>query len=240
VVKLPLGSHAAATAAAWLGLTWRPGRRRSGGMFYRPDQPDAPRAGLLNALVLPRPIGWISSIDAEGRANLAPYSFFNAVACRPPQVMFAATGAHEQGGLKDSLATIQATGEFVVNLATWSLRPAVNASSLGAPPGFDEFAHAGLAKLPSVTVRPPRVAESPVQLECVLSQLVELKSPSPEQPNRMVIGRVTGVHIADSVLVDGRVDPVRLDAIARLGYDQYARMGEVFAMTRPRWPVDGD
>ena len=89
----------------------------------------------------------------------------------------------------------------------------------------------------SVTVRPPRVAESPVQLECVLSQLVELESPSPEQPNRTMIGRVTGVDIADSVLVDGRVDPVWLDAIAWLGYDQYGRMGEVFAMTRPRWPV---
>jgi flavin reductase (DIM6/NTAB) family NADH-FMN oxidoreductase RutF len=208
-------------------------------MFYRPDQPDAPRTGLLNALVLPRPIGWISTVDADGRPNLAPYSFFNAVAYRPPQVMFAATGPHEHGGLKDSLANIQATGEFVVNLATWALREAVNASSIGAPPGFDEFAHAGLDKAPAVTVRPPRVAQSPVQLECVLSQLVELESPSPEQPNRMVIGRVTGVHIADSVMVGGRVEPLLLDAIARLGYDQYARVTEVFAMTRPRWPADG-
>ncbi len=208
-------------------------------MFYRPDQPDAPRSGLLNALVLPRPIGWISTVDAAGRPNLAPYSFFNAVAYRPPQVMFAATGPHEQGGLKDSLANIEATGEFVVNLATWTLRDAVNASSIGAPHGFDEFVHAGLGKLPAVTVRPPRVAESPVQLECVLSQLVELESPSPEQRNRMVVGRVTGVHIADEVMVDGRVDPRRLDAIARLGYDQYARVSELFAMTRPRWPADG-
>ncbi len=103
-------------------------------MFYRPDQPDAPRTGLLNALVLPRPIGWISTVDADGRPNLAPYSFFNAVAYRPPQVMFAATGPHEHGGLKDSLANIQATGEFVVNLATWALREAVNASSMAPRP----------------------------------------------------------------------------------------------------------
>ncbi len=204
-------------------------------MFYRPDAPDAPRAGLLNALVLPRPIGWISSLDARGRANLAPYSFFNAVAYRPPQVMFSATGPHERGGLKDSLANIEATREFVVNFATWALREAINASSIAAPHGVDEFEHAGQGKLPATTVRPPRVAGSPVHLECVLSQIVALESPGPDQPARMVIGRVTGVHVADELFVDGRVDPRRLDAIARLGYDQYARLGEVFAMTRPRW-----
>lgn len=204
-------------------------------MFYRPDAPDAPRAGLLNALVLPRPIGWISSLDAGGRANLAPYSFFNAVAYRPPQVMFSATGPHERGGLKDSLANIEATREFVVNFATWALREAINASSIAAPHGVDEFEHAGQGKLPATTVRPPRVAGSPVHLECVLSQIVALESPGPDQPARMVIGRVTGVHVADELFVDGRMDPRRLDAIARLGYDQYARLGEVFAMTRPRW-----
>lgn len=207
-------------------------------MFFRPDQPDAPRAGILNALVLPRPIGWISSLDVDGRANLAPYSFFNAVAYRPPQVMFAATGAHEQGGLKDSLTNIQATGEFVVNFATWDLRLAVNASSIGAPHGYDEFAHAGLAKTPSETVAPPRVAQSPVHLECVLSQIVELEARAHGPPNRMVVGRVTGFHIADAVMVDGLVDLHRLDPIARLGYDQYTRVREVFAMTRPRWSGD--
>ena len=206
-------------------------------MFYRPDQPDAPRAGLLNALVLPRPIGWISTLDREGRANLAPYSFFNGVAYTPPQVMFSATGPHDHGGLKDSLANILAMGEFVVNFATWELREAVNASSIGAPHGFDEFTHAGLAKAPSTVVKPPRVAQSPVHLECVLSQTVELESPSPDRPARMVIGRVVGVHVADGLFVDGRVDPLRLDAIARLGYDQYTRVREVFAMTRPTWPA---
>ena len=221
-----------------MGLDPRAGPGHLLAMFFRPDQPDAPRPGILNALVLPRPIGWISTVNAAGQTNLAPYSFFNAVAYRPPQVMFAATGAHDHGGLKDSIANIQATGEFVANLATWALREAVNASSIGAPHGFDEFAHAGLTKTPAVTVEPPRVAESPVHLECVLSQIVELESPSPEQPNRMVIGRVTGIHIADAVLVDGRVDLHRLDAIARLGYDQYARVRELFAMTRPRWTGD--
>lgn len=208
-------------------------------MFYRPDAPDAPRAGLLNALILPRPIGWISTLDVEGRANLAPYSFFNAVAYRPPQVMFSATTPHERGGLKDSLANITATREFIVNFATWALREAVNASSIAAPHGFDEFDYAGLEKLPANTVKAPRVAGSPVHLECVLSQIVELESPGPDQPARMVIGRVVGVHVADELFVDGKVDPIRLEAIARLGYDQYARLGEVFAMTRPRWEDAG-
>jgi len=207
-------------------------------MFFRPDQPNAQRSGILNALVVPRPIGWISTLNRAGQANLAPYSFFNAVAYRPPQVMFSATGAHDHGGLKDSVANIEATGEFVVNLATWTLREAVNASSIAAPHGYDEFAHAGLGKSKSEVVKPPRVAESPVHLECVLSQIVELESPAPERPNRMIIGRIVGIHIADRVMENGIVDIARLDPIARLGYDQFTRIREVFSMTRPRWPED--
>ena len=104
-------------------------------MFYRPDQPHGLRGNPLNALVVPRPIGWISTLSPAGRRNLAPYSFFNAVAYQPLQVMFAATGPHDHGGLKDSIANIEATGEFVLNFATWELREAVNASSIGAPHG---------------------------------------------------------------------------------------------------------
>jgi flavin reductase (DIM6/NTAB) family NADH-FMN oxidoreductase RutF len=207
-------------------------------MFYRPDQPHGLRANPLNAIVVPRPIGWISSQNGAGRANLAPYSFFNAVAYRPPQLMFSATGPHDHGGLKDSIANIEATGEFVVNLATWELREAVNASSIGAPHGYDEFARAGLGKAPSEIVRPPRVAESPVHLECVLSQIVELEAPAPDRPNRMVIGRIVGIHIADRLIEGGVIDIARLDPIARLGYDQFARVREAFRMTRPRWPED--
>ena len=233
------GDPCAALVTCRIALDARNLRPHFGSMFYRPAQPDAPRAGLLNALVLPRPIGWISTLNGAGQANLAPFSFFNAVAYTPPQVMFSATGPHDHGGLKDSVANIEATGEFVVNFATWELRGAVNASSIGAPHGFDEFVHAGLAKAPATTVKPPRVAQSPVHLECVLSRIVALDSPSPARPARMVIGRVVGVHVADELFVDGRVDPLRLDAIARLGYDQYTRVNEVFAMTRPTWPVDG-
>ncbi len=207
-------------------------------MFYRPEEPHGLRGDPLNAIVVPRPIGWVSTLDAHGRANLAPYSFFNAVAYRPPQVMFSAAGPHERGGPKDSVANIAATGEFVVNLATWALREAMNASSIAAPHGDDEFERAGLTKAPSVVVRPPRVAESPAQLECVLSRVVDLEGPSPERPNRMVIGRVVGVHVADAVLRERVVDVALLDPIGRLGYDQYVRGREVFRLARPRWPDD--
>ena len=104
-------------------------------MFYRPSEGHGLRRDPFNAIVVPRPIGWISSADRQGRVNLAPFSFFNAVAYVPPQVMFATTGPHREGGDKDSLANIRETGEFAVNLATWPLREAVNASSAPAPTG---------------------------------------------------------------------------------------------------------
>ena len=205
-------------------------------MFYRPSEGHGLRRNPFNAVVVPRPIGWVSSVDRDGRVNLAPFSFFNAVSYVPPQVMFATTEPHREGGDKDSLRNIRETGEFAVNLATWPLREAVNASSAPAPHGIDEFELAGLTKAPARLVRPPLVAESPVHLECVLVQIVELPSPDPADPNTVVFGEVVGVHIADEVIVDGLVDPLRLDAIARLGYDQYTRVDEVFSMTRPGWP----
>jgi len=206
-------------------------------MFYRPGEPHGLPHDPFNALVVPRPIGWISSLDAEGRANLAPYSFFNAVAYHPPQVVFAATGAHTEGGLKDSVANIAASGAFVCNVASAALATAVNATSAPAPRAVDEFELAGLTKAPSRLVAPPRVAESPAQLECRLVRIVELETTDPvAAPNRLVIGRVVGVHIDDDVLVDGRVDIARLAPLARLGYRDYAPVREVFEMTRPSWP----
>jgi len=209
-------------------------------MFYRPGEPHGLPHDPFNALVVPRPIGWMSSLDAEGRANLAPYSFFNAVAYHPPQVVFAATGAHAEGGLKDSVANIEATGAFVCNIASAALAAAMNATSAPAPRAVDEFELAGLTKAPSREVAPPRVAESPAQLECRLVRIVELETGDPvAAPNRLVIGRVVAIHIDDDVLVDGRVDIARLAPLARLGYRDYACVGEVFEMTRPTWPPAG-
>lgn len=205
-------------------------------MFYRPPGHHGLRHNPFNALVIPRPIGWISSLDAEGRVNLAPYSFFNGVAYTPPQVMFAATGLHEHGGFKDTVANVQATKEFVVNLATWPLREAMNACSAPAPHEIDEFELAGLTPAPAETVKPPRVRESPVHLECRYVQTVELLTAKPESPNLVVFGEVLGVHIDDSAIEDGLVRYDRLDVIGRLGYRDYVRVDNVFSMERPGWP----
>jgi flavin reductase (DIM6/NTAB) family NADH-FMN oxidoreductase RutF len=207
-------------------------------VFYRPGDDHGLRGDPFNQLVVPRPIGWISSLDAAGRVNLAPFSFFNAVAYVPPQVMFSTTGPHPEGGAKDSLRNVCETGEFVFNLATWRLREAVNLTSTPAPRDVDELELAGLSPAPGRVVRAPLVAESPVHLECTLVDTVELRTSDREaHTNTVVFGEVVGVHVADDAIVDGRVDVLRIDPIARLGYDQYARVTEIFAMTRPGWPV---
>lgn len=207
-------------------------------MFYRPQDGHGLPHNPFNQLVVPRPIGWISSRGADGRVNLAPFSFFNAVAYAPPQVMFALTGPHAAGGYKDSLRNVLETGEFCFNIATWKLREQVNLTSAPAPPGTDEFELAGLTKRPARVVDVPLVDESPANFECKLVTSVQLPTPDPDDPNTVVFGEVVGVHINDDVLVDGLVDVLRLDPIARLGYnDQYTRVTEIFRMTRPGWPI---
>ena len=205
-------------------------------MFYRAGEPHGLRHNPFNALVIPRPIGWISSIDRAGVVNLAPYSFFNGVAYRPPQVMFSATGPQRGGAFKDTLANVEATREFVVNMATWELREAMNASAAPAPPDIDEFALAGLTAAPAALVAPPRVAESPVHLECVLVTTVALPSADEGRPSTVVFGEVKGVHIADGAIEEGMVRYDRLGVIGRLGYGDYARVDTVFDMVRPDWP----
>ncbi len=207
-------------------------------MFYRTNEPHGLKHNPLNALVIPRPIGWISSMDAEGRLNLAPYSFFNAVAYVPPQVMFAATGLQPpEGRLKDTVANIEATGEFVVNLATWDLREAMNITSVQAPRDIDEFALAGLTPAPSRTVNVPYVQESPVHFECRHLRTIDLLSAGPESPNKMVLGEILGIRIDDSVIKDGLVRYDRLRPIGRLGYMDYVRVSDVFSIKRPGWPL---
>lgn len=207
-------------------------------VFYEPRLGHGLRHNPFNAIVVPRPIGWISTLAADGRANLAPFSFFNAVAYVPPMVMFATTGPHSAGGHKDSMRNAIATGEFVANLTTWELREAVNMTSTPAPPGVDEFEVAGLEKAPSRIVAPPRVAASPVHLECRTITHVELPTPDPDDPNTALFGEVVGVHIADEFIVDGLVDTLALEPIARLGYrGDYTVVRERFEMIRPDWPV---
>ncbi len=203
-------------------------------MFYEPARASHGLAvDPFKSLVVPRPIGWITSLDPEGQVNLAPFSFFNAVAEEPHMVLFAPNGRKPDRHIKDSRSNIEATGEFVCNLATWELREAMNATSAVLPAGTDEMAAAGLTPAPSRLVRPPRVAESPAHLECRLWKVVDLPSHDPEEPNCIVIGEVVGIHIADRLIKNGRVDTVAARPIARLGYSEYAVVDGKFSMRRP-------
>lgn len=207
-------------------------------MFYRTENDHGLKYNPFNAIVVPRPIGWITSRNADGGVNLAPYSFFNGVAYHPPQVMYASTGAADkQAGLKDSISNIEATGQFAVNIVTYALREQMNKSAVAAPHGVDEYEVAGLTKAPCEVIDCPRVAESPVTFECELVKVVDLLSTDPATPNRAVFGHVVAIHIADEVIVDGIVDIDKLAPISRLGYRDYGRVSDVFSMVRPDWPI---
>ena len=204
-------------------------------MFHEIGKDSTGHYSTLNAIVVPRPIGWISTLSEGGVPNLAPYSFFNAVAYSPPQVMFAATSSHSSGGLKDAVLDAQTTGEFVVNLATWDLRERMNASSVPAPREVDEFEYAELTKADSRLVRCPRVAESPVHLECRYTRSVEMLANDTDDPNTVVFGEVIGVHIDERVLTDGRIDFLKLRPVGRLGYLDFVEVDSSFSMPRPTW-----
>ena len=200
-------------------------------MFYRPgvDAHGLPH-NPFNAVVTPRPIGWISSRDGTGRDNLAPYSFFNAVAYVPPQVMFASTSAKEdRGDTKDSVANIRETGVFCVNIVEHALRDAMNASSGAYGRDVDEFDLAGVERAECETVACARVAAAPANLECRLTQIVTL----PGEANHVVFGEVTGVHLRDDCLRDGIFDVLRFQPLARLGYRDYTRVTDLFSLRPP-------
>ena len=181
----------------------------------------------FQALVSPRPIGWISTLGQDGVVNLAPYSFFNAVSTNPHFVMFSS------GGRKDSQRNAEETGEFVCSLATFELRDAMNRTSQHVGPEVDEMEMAGLTAAPSKLVAPPRVAESPVAFECKYWRTIELPGPDGgEGAHAIVLGQVVGVHIDDAAIVDGKVDVTKLRPIARLGYGDYAVIDEVFELSR--------
>ena len=202
-------------------------------MFYETKDPHGLKHNPFKSLIVPRPIGWVSTVDARGVVNLAPYSFFNGVGSDPPTVMFASEGTHTDGDFKDSATNVRETGEFVCNLATWELREPMNATSEHVPRSVDEFELAGLTPSPSRLVTPPRVAESPVHLECTHLQTVELPSNDPERPTLVVFGRVVGIHIDDSIIRDGVIDMDVFKPIARLGYMDYTKVDNVFTMRRP-------
>jgi flavin reductase (DIM6/NTAB) family NADH-FMN oxidoreductase RutF len=192
------------------------------------------RASLFTSIVAPRPIGWVSTIGGDGRANLAPFSFFNGISSTPPMLMFS-NNKPEDRPEKDTVTNVRATGEFCVNLATWALREPMNATSDTVPHGVDEFALAGIEKAPCEFVRCPRVAASPVALECKLLRVVDFPAQGErERDSAVVFGRVVAVHIADEYLdAQGRFDVLKAQPIARLGGFQYLRVESLFEIPRP-------
>ncbi|SOC03107.1 flavin reductase family protein [Rhodobacter maris] len=196
-------------------------------MFYRPEEGCPLPHNPFGAIVAPRPIGWISTRGRLGD-NLAPYSFFNAVAYTPPQLVFASTSAKaDRGDTKDSLAQIRETGVFCVNLVSSDLIAAMNASSAALPAGMDEFVATGLEKAGCVGIDCPRVAIAPASLECRLVQVISLLGAY----NYLIHGEVVGVHIRPDCLHDGRFRPP--DRLSRLGYQDYATITETFDLARP-------
>ena len=200
-------------------------------MFYRPSDNDHGMPhNPFKAIVSPRPIGWISTVSADGTANLAPYSFFNALCDNPPMVMFASTGQKpDQAKGKDSLANILATEEFAVNIVSYTLKDQMNASAASFPADVDEFEAAGLTKAAGVAINAPHVAEAPAVLECKLFKIIDL----PGAANTMVIGEVVGVHMKDDFIVNGQFDVTKYQPLSRLGYMDYAAVENVFSLKKP-------
>ncbi|MEO6186218.1 MAG: flavin reductase family protein [Steroidobacteraceae bacterium] len=200
--------------------------------YYEPAKGHGLPHNPFNAIIGPRPIGWISTRDTEGRFNLAPYSFFNAFAYTPPIIAFGSTGS------KDTLRNAQETGEFVWNLATMPLAVKMNQTSASVARNVSEFEVAGLSPLASSRVAAPRVAESPVAFECKVTQIVQLKDKEGDpMPNWVVFGEVVAAHIARRLLVDGVYDTAAAHPILRAGgTDAYAEISPatMFSMPRPR------
>ncbi|RVC47731.1 MAG: flavin reductase family protein [Mesorhizobium sp.] len=199
-------------------------------MFYEPSKGHGLPHDPSKAIVAPRPIGWISTIDRQGKINLAPYSFFNAFSTKPFIVWFSSEGE------KDSATFAEETGEFVANLVSRELAQKMNSTAVDAPRGVSEFGYADLTMAPSRLVAPPRVAEAPAALECRVTEIIRPRALDGTQTSAVVVaGEVVGVHIDDAYLKDGMFDIVRAGNVGRLGYMDYASVDQIFSMRRPRW-----
>ena len=199
-------------------------------MFFEPKKRDKTRLphDVFKGLIVPRPIGWISTASKSGDINLAPYSFFNGMYSWPNILGFSSEKK------KDSLLFARETGEFTWNIATWDLRENMNLSSEGLKTGHSEFEYSGLTPEKGRMVTAPRVAESPASLECKVTQILELTDVNGKKTSGTVVfGQVVGVHIDANFLVNGRVDAVKLKPIARCGYNEYIVIKETFIMERP-------
>jgi flavin reductase (DIM6/NTAB) family NADH-FMN oxidoreductase RutF len=191
---------------------------------------------LMTGIIVPRPVALVSTIDINGVANLAPFSFFSGVGANPPTVLFCptvrATTASNPDNRKDTLRNVEETGEFVVNIVSEAISAAANASSADVPPGVDEFVLAGLTAIASDAVRPPRVAESPAQMECKLMQVIYTnRAPG---GGVIVLGEVVRFHVREDLVEDFRIDPAGLNAVGRMAGNTWVRTGDRFELIRPK------
>lgn len=187
---------------------------------------------LLIGSVVPRPIGWVSSVDEQGAVNLAPFSFFNAVCANPPTLLFCPMIRSTDLARKDTLRNVRSSGEFVINIVSEDLAEAMNITSTEFPPHVNEFEAAGLTPAPSLVVAPPRVAESRIHFECRVVQILDFG----DQPGAgsLVVGRILQVHVDESVLFDGdKINLTALKPIGRLAGSAYTRVTEIFDLVRP-------
>jgi len=195
------------------------------------DQSTSALQKLLNGAVIPRPIGWISTLNSNGLPNLAPFSYFTVVCVDPPHILYCPGRRGLHGTEKDSLANARRQGEFVVNIVTEALAPAMNMTSSEVGPEVDEFALAGLTAQASVVVAPPRVAESPIHFECRVTHIVDV-SDGPSGGS-IVVGNVVHIHVDDALLMGDKIRIAELHAIGRLAGAGYTRVTDVFDMPRP-------
>ena len=181
---------------------------------------------LLNSIIVPRPIAWISTVSPTGVANIAPHSYTTVASISPPTLLFVSIGR------KDTVTNLEAHGEFVVNTVNYALAERMNITAADAPPSISEFELAELKLAPSSVVTPPRVADSPVALECTVTDIHALGS----DPSFVVYGRVEAVHVARRLFdAQGRVDPIELDAVARMGGSMYSTTRDQFSLVRPSY-----
>ncbi|ORE93337.1 hypothetical protein ATO13_11706 [Stappia sp. 22II-S9-Z10] len=201
-------------------------------MYYEDDLPAALSFDPFKAIVAPRPIGWVGTLNEDGIPNLGPYSFFNAISTRPNLVAFSSEG------MKHSAANARATGEFTLSLVTYALRDKMNASSAHLADGANEFAAAGIEMGTSRRIRPPFVKASPAAFECKVVQTMELTGlDGASADSFLTIGQVVAVHIDDAYISDGKFDAARAEPLARCGYRNYAVAREMFELGRPDGPA---
>ena len=188
----------------------------------------------FKSLIVPRPIGWISSKNNDGQINLAPYSFFNAIATIPPMVVIGPGGYSKSGNNKDTLLNIKNNPEFVCNFVSWDVKDIMNESSYSFDNNESEIEKLNIKTENSTMVSIPRVKLSPAHFECTLFKIIDLPSDSKGNPNHLIIGNIIGINISDKIIKNDRIDIGELKPISRMGYDEYALINTIFSMKRPK------